>query len=67
MNIYVGNLQHAATESDLRPLFEPFGNITSVAVLKDKFSGESRGFGFVEMSTNSEGEAAIKALDRYNR
>lgn len=63
MNIYVGNLARQASEDDLRPLFEPFGKIMSVNVIKDKFSGESKGFGFVEMSKKSEGEAAIQALN----
>ena len=63
MNIYVGNLSRQAKEDDLRPLFEPFGKIMAVNVIKDKFSGESKGFGFVEMSKKSEGEAAIEALN----
>jgi RNA recognition motif-containing protein len=63
MNIYVGNLSRQTTEDDLRPLFEPFGKIMSVNVIKDKFSGESKGFGFVEMAKKSEGEAAIEALN----
>lgn len=63
MNIYIGNLPRQASEDDLRPLFEPFGKILSVNVIKDKFSGESKGFGFVEMAKKSEGEAAIEALN----
>lgn len=63
MNIYVGNLSRQTSEEDLRPLFEPFGKIMSINVIKDKFTGESRGFGFVEMSKKSEGEAAIEALN----
>jgi RNA recognition motif-containing protein len=63
MNIYVGNLPRKAGEDDLRPVFEPFGKIMSVSVIKDKFTGESKGFGFVEMSKKSEGEAAIEALN----
>jgi cold-inducible RNA-binding protein len=63
MNIYVGNLSRQASEEDLRPLFEPFGKIMSINIIKDKFTGESRGFGFVEMSKKSEGEAAIEALN----
>jgi len=63
MNIYVGNLPRQAKEDDLRPLFESFGKIMAVNVIKDKFSGESKGFGFVEMSKKSEGEAAIEALN----
>ncbi len=63
MNIYVGNLPHAAADEDLRQLFEPFGEVTSVAIIKDKFSGESRGFGFVEMPSR---EAAQKAIGDLN-
>ena len=63
MNIYVGNLSHDATEDDLRQAFEAFGEVSSVNIIKDRFSGESRGFGFVEMPTKTEGEAAITALN----
>ncbi|MBW2147035.1 MAG: RNA-binding protein [Deltaproteobacteria bacterium] len=63
MNIYVGNLSPDVTEEDLRQAFEAFGQITSVAVIKDKFSGESRGFGFVEMPAKSEAQSSIKSLN----
>lgn len=63
MNIYVGNISRDATESDLREAFAAFGEIQSVAIIKDKFTGESRGFGFVEMPNKSEGEAAIAGLN----
>ncbi|MCX5778725.1 MAG: RNA-binding protein [Elusimicrobia bacterium] len=63
MNIYVGNLAREATEQDLTDLFTPFGAITSTAVIKDKFTGESRGFGFVEMAAKEAGTAAIAALN----
>jgi len=63
MNIYVGNLSHDATEDDLRQAFEAFGEVSSVNIIKDRFTGESRGFGFVEMSTKSEAEAAITGLN----
>jgi RNA recognition motif-containing protein len=63
MNIYVGNLAFQVTEDDLRKAFEQYGQTASVNVIKDKFTGESRGFGFVEMPGKTEGEAAIKALD----
>ena len=53
MNIYVGNLSHDATEDDLRQAFEAFGEVSSVNIITDRFSGESRGFGFVEMPTKS--------------
>jgi RNA recognition motif-containing protein len=63
MNIYVGNLSRDVTEADLRQLFEAHGKVESVSIITDKFSGESRGFGFVEMSTKAEAEAAIAALN----
>lgn len=63
MNIFVGNLSRQVAEGDLKKLFEPFGEITSVNVIKDRFSGESRGFGFVEMAKKEEAEAAIKELN----
>lgn len=63
MNIYVGNLSHDATPEDLQQAFEAFGQVTSVNIIKDKFSGESRGFGFVEMPETSEAEAAIEGLN----
>jgi RNA recognition motif-containing protein len=63
MNIYVGNLARQTTEEQLRAAFEPFGTVTSAAIIKDKFSGESRGFGFVEMPQKSEAIAAISGLN----
>jgi RNA recognition motif-containing protein len=63
MNIYVGNLSHDASEDDLRHAFESFGQVSSATIIKDKFSGESRGFGFVEMPTKAEGQAAINGLN----
>ena len=63
MNIYVGNLSSEATEDDLRQAFEAFGQVESVNIIKDKFSGESRGFGFVEMPSKDEGQ---KAIDEMN-
>jgi len=63
MNIYVGNLPREATEDDLKEAFEAFGEVTSVKIIKDKFTGDSRGFGFVEMSNSSEAQAAISGLD----
>ena len=63
MNIYVGNLSRDATEDELRQKFEAFGQVTSVNIIKDKYSGESRGFGFVEMPTKSEAQAAINELN----
>ncbi len=64
MNLYLGNLSRDVTEADLRELFEPFGRIDAVSVIKDKFSGVSKGFGFIEMPVKEEAEAAIKALHR---
>ncbi len=63
MNIYVGNLAGDVGEDDLRQAFEAFGSVTSASVIKDKFSGESRGFGFVEMSSKDEAQSAIEGLN----
>jgi RNA recognition motif-containing protein len=63
MNIFVGNIARNVTEDDLRQAFSAYGRVTTVSILKDKFSGEPRGFGFVEMPTQSEAEAAIAALN----
>jgi len=63
MNIYVGNLSYSVTEDELREMFSKFGEVTSVNLISDKYSGQSKGFGFVEMAVQSEAEAAIKALD----
>ena len=62
MNIYVGNLSREVTEDELRQEFTAFGEVTSVSMIKDKYSGQSRGFAFVEMPSKSEGEAAIAGL-----
>jgi cold-inducible RNA-binding protein len=63
MNIYVGNLSYDVTEDDLRAEFQAFGEISSVSIIKDKFSGQSKGFAFVEMPKLSEGQAAITGLN----
>jgi len=63
MNIYVGNLSFKATEEDVRQAFASFGAIKSVAIIKDRLTGESRGFAFVEMTNAAEGQAAIAALN----
>ena len=63
MNIYVGNLSHEVTEEDLRQAFETFGQVTSAKIITDKFSGLSRGFGFVEMPTKAEAQSAITGLN----
>jgi len=63
MNIYVGNLSREATEEDLRHAFEGSGQVASVNIIKDKYSGEPRGFGFVEMPNKAEAQAAISSLN----
>jgi RNA recognition motif-containing protein len=63
MNIYVGNISRTATEQDIKEAFEAFGAVQSAAIIKDKFSGESRGFGFVEMPNKDEGDKAISGLN----
>ncbi|MFA4910755.1 MAG: RNA-binding protein [Desulfobacteria bacterium] len=63
MNIFVGNLSREVKDEDLRSLFETFGEVASVNVVKDKFSGESRGFGFVEMSAKASAQSAITGLN----
>jgi RNA recognition motif-containing protein len=63
MNIYVGNLSHDATDADLQQAFEAFGQVSSATVIKDRFSGESRGFGFVEMPNKDEAQAALSGLN----
>ena len=66
MNIYVGNLAYSVTEDELRSAFAAYGDISSVSLITDKFSGQSKGFGFVEMPNNSEADAAIKGLNETN-
>jgi len=63
MNLYVGNLPFETAEDELRKLFEDFGQVSSVNVLRDKYTGKSRGFGFVEMPVSAE---ALKAIERLN-
>jgi RNA recognition motif-containing protein len=63
MNIYVGNLSNGVTENDLRDAFQAFGEVAKTAVIKDKFSGESRGFGFVEMPNHEEATKAISMMN----
>lgn len=60
--LYVGNLSFDSTEADLRQLFEPHGFVESAKVATDRDTGRSRGFGFIEMSSNSDAESAIAAL-----
>ena len=63
MNIYVGNLSYQATEDDVRKAFEAFGTVASVNIITDKYSGASKGFGFVEMPSREEAAAAIDGLN----
>lgn len=63
MNLYVGNLSYTTTEDDLRKAFEAYGEITNVNIIKDKYSGDSRGFGFVEMSSNDDAREALENLN----
>ena len=63
MNIYVGNLLREATEEDLRHAFEAFGQVGSVKIIKDMYTGDSRGFGFVEMPNNQEAKSALSGLN----
>ncbi len=63
MNIYVGNLSYEVTEEDLRQAFESFGQVESTNIIKDKYSGQSKGFGFVEMASKDEAQSAIEGLN----
>jgi len=63
MNIYVGNLAREVTEDDLREAFAVFGQVNTATVIKDRFSGESRGFGFVEMPSKNEAQTAIDEMN----
>jgi RNA recognition motif-containing protein len=66
MNIYVGNLPATATETDVRNLFKEFGRITSVNILTDMETGQSKGYGFVEMYDDGDGRRAIKKLNELS-
>lgn len=63
MNIYVGNLSYQVSDEDLRAAFEAFGEVSSASVIKDKFTSQSKGFGFVEMPKQAEAETAIKQMN----
>ena len=63
MNIYIGSLSYKATEEDLKQAFEAFGQVESVKIIKDNYSGQSRGFGFVEMPDKAEAQSAIEGLN----
>jgi len=63
MNIYIGNLSYEATEEDLKQVFEAFGEIESVKIIKDKYTNRSKGFGFIEMPDNADAQSAINDLN----
>ena len=63
MNIYVGNISYDVTEADLQAAFEAFGAVASVNIIKDQYSGQPKGFGFIEMPSASEAQAAIAGLN----
>ncbi len=63
MNIYVGNISRESSENDVRSAFEEYGEVESIKLIKDKFTGVSKGFGFVEMPNKEQAESAIKNLD----
>lgn len=64
MNIYLGQLPYNVNEEELREIFSEYGEIASLNLVKDRFSGQSKGFGFIEMPNNSEADKAIKALNK---
>ena len=66
MNIYVANVPYSVKDQDLRELFEPFGEVTSAKIIMDKVTNRSRGFGFVEMSDDNAGRAAIEGTNGKN-
>jgi RNA recognition motif-containing protein len=63
MNIYVGNLSYDVTEDELKEVFSEHGEVSSVNIIKDKYSGRSKGFGFIEMANDDEAEKAVQALN----
>jgi RNA recognition motif-containing protein len=62
MNVYVGNLSYDLSEEDLKSAFEEYGEVTSAKIVSDRYSGRSKGFGFIEMSSDDEAKAAIEGL-----
>jgi RNA recognition motif-containing protein len=66
MNLYVGNLPYRITEDQLKAAFEEYGNVSSCTIIKDKVTGQSKGFGFLEMPEHSEAEAAISNLNGHD-
>ena len=65
MNIYVGNVSYNSTEEDLGNLFSEYGTVSSVKIIINKHTGRSKGFGFVEMANDEEGNKAVESLDGY--
>ena len=65
MNIYVGNVSYNSTEEDLGNLFSEYGTVSSVKIIINKHTGRSKGFGFVEMANDAEGDKAVESLDGY--
>ena len=63
MNIYIGNISYDVSEDDLKHAFEEYGQVASVKIITDRYSGRSKGFGFVEMSTDEEAKKAIEMFD----
>ena len=66
MKLYVGNLPYSVTDEQLREVFGAFGKVDSVELITDRFTGQAKGFGFVEMPDNSEADVAIKSLNETN-
>ena len=66
MNIYIGNLSYQATDDDLKQAFESYGEVSSVTIIKDRVTNQSKGFGFVEMPKQADAETAIKNLNGIN-
>ncbi|MCL7487876.1 MAG: RNA-binding protein [Desulfobulbaceae bacterium] len=64
MNIYIGQLPYNVNEDELKEIFSEYGEIASLNLVKDRFSGQSKGFGFIDMPNNSEADQAIKALNK---
>lgn len=63
MNIYIGNISYNASEADIQSAFEAFGQVESITIIKDRFTGKSKGFGFVEMPDDEEARKAIAEMD----
>jgi len=64
MNIYVGQLPYSVTEEELREMFLQYGEVSSLKLIMDRYSGQSKGFGFIEMPNNAEADQAIKGLNK---